>query len=386
MSPASGSRFPSLDGLRGVAILLVVTHNLNVVTDPSGVGAHLMATLLEHGWIGVQLFFVLSGFLITGILMDSRDAPHHYLAFFGARVFRILPLYYLTLFIVFVLLPAVGHALGGSHSMIWPLALFVSNWTQAFQPGESPLPHFWSLAVEEQFYLVWPFLVRRLSAGGVVKLCLALTGVALIARLALIQFHWPSAAVYEFSVCRMDALACGAAAAALLRMPASRAWLLARPLALTGAALGVLVTGAVLTQGYPQYATSTQTLGYLTLALAFALLVLGAVGADLSVVPARWAGVLRLAWLRRIGWYSYAMYVVHVPLHAALGMPVLKALGWYDSSALGVGLAYDLVGTVAVVAIGALSFHAFESHFLRWKTRFTESLAKSARGTAVVAS
>jgi len=113
------------------------------------------------------------------------------------------------------------------------------------------------------------------------------------------------------------------------------------------------------------------------------VMVLMAASADIGQWPSRWIAPLRHAGLRRVGLYSYAMYVVHVPLHAALGMPVLKALGWYDSSALGAGLVYDMVGTVAVVAVGALSFHAFESHFLRWKVRFTQSLARRTPGPAV---
>src|SRR6266852_9355595 len=101
------ARLPTLDGLRAIAILLVVPHNLNLIAMRGG-GAGLLVAGLHRGWIGVQLFFVLSGFLITSILLDARDAPDYYRSFFVRRVLRIFPLYYATLLVLFVLLPALG--------------------------------------------------------------------------------------------------------------------------------------------------------------------------------------------------------------------------------------------------------------------------------------
>src|SRR5690349_3858611 len=94
------ARLPVLDGLRAVAILLVVPHNLNLIATFSG--TQLAVAALHRGWIGVQLFFVLSGFLITGILLDARDSPHYYRSFFVRRALRIFPLYYATLLVLFV--------------------------------------------------------------------------------------------------------------------------------------------------------------------------------------------------------------------------------------------------------------------------------------------
>src|SRR5205814_3960566 len=100
------ARLPTLDGLRAIAILLVVPHNLDLIATFDG--AQLVVAALHRGWIGVQLFFVLSGFLITGILLDARDAPDYYRSFFVRRALRIFPLYYATLLVLFVLLPALG--------------------------------------------------------------------------------------------------------------------------------------------------------------------------------------------------------------------------------------------------------------------------------------
>ena len=306
-TPAVPPRLPVLDGVRGIAILLVVTHNLNLLTDPTGLAARFAVAGLERGWLGVQLFFVLSGFLITGILIDSRDHPRPYSQFFTSRALRILPLYYATLLVVFGLLPLLQAGAAATPLTLGSLALFVSNWVQPFQPGDSPLPHFWSLAVEEQFYLLWPFAIARLNPKAILRLCAAVALAALASRALLIGLSFPSAAVYQFSICRMDALACGGAAAALLRWPEARAWLIARPLQVLLMGAGVVLAGAAASHGYTQYALGTQTAGYTALSIGFAAIVLALACTDLGPTPSRWAAPLRSAWLRRFGLYSYAM-------------------------------------------------------------------------------
>jgi len=368
-TPAVPPRLPVLDGVRGIAILLVVTHNLNLLTDPSGLAARLVVAGLERGWLGVQLFFVLSGFLITGILIDSRDDPRPYSQFFTSRALRILPLYYGTLLVVFGLLPLLHVGTAATPLTIGSLVLFVSNWVQPFQPGDSPLPHFWSLAVEEQFYLLWPFAIARLSPKGIVRLCVAVALAALAARALLIGLAFPSAAVYQFSICRMDALACGGAAAALLRWPAARAWLLQRPLQVLLIGAAIVLAGAAACHGYTQYQLTTQTAGYTALSIGFAAIVLALACADMTPAPARWAAPLRSAWLRRFGLYSYAMYVLHVPLHGHVGLPLLQSWGRAKPTELGAAAAYIAVGTLVSFAAGALSYHLFEVHFLRLKHR-----------------
>ncbi|MGH9886362.1 MAG: acyltransferase family protein, partial [bacterium] len=157
---------PALDGVRGAAILLVLAHNLNPFEGGRLVDQGV-SLAFNFGWVGVQLFFVLSGYLISGILLDSREAPGYYRAFFGRRVLRIFPLYYGMLLVCLVILPALGLApaalLADRAHSVW-LWTYLINWVEPFGVPVAAFPHFWSLAVEEQFYLVLaPLIVGGLT-------------------------------------------------------------------------------------------------------------------------------------------------------------------------------------------------------------------------------
>ena len=172
----------ALDGLRGIAILLVVAchfvSNLRITAD--GWASPLVA-FAHAGWAGVDLFFVLSGFLITGILVDARGSSSYFKAFYARRVLRILPAYYGFLFVIFVVLPAL-HVGAGDNAMLarqhqgwyW---LHLTNVMMALDelPGHGPYPStlFWSLAVEEQFYFIWPAIVALCSTNTLRKVCIA---------------------------------------------------------------------------------------------------------------------------------------------------------------------------------------------------------------------
>ncbi len=365
---AFGRHLLSLDGIRGLAILWVIPHNAldYLHAPPSGV-LHLLAEISHPGWIGVQLFFALSGFLITGGLLDARGASNYFRAFYARRTLRIMPLYYATLVALLIgtllLRPPAEAARAVSHQL-W-LWTFLSNWSEAF--GVSDLygfSHFWSLAVEEQFYLLWPLLVYRLDARRVLMACGWVILGAFIVRCVLAAIGTPDGWIYTFTICRIDALAFGAAGAALLRVPdlreTARKWL--KPA--SWATLGLFLFGVVITRGYATSELSCQTIGYTILALSSAVLVTGSAlaGGTRALIPS----LLSWAPLRSIGKYSYAMYVFHEPLHKLVGLPFLiahttagtiaKAAPWYALSI--VALCYGLAW---------LSYHLFEKHFLRMK-------------------
>jgi len=366
------ARLPTLDGLRAIAILLVVPHNLNLMVTSGGI-AHVFIAALYRGWIGVELFFVLSGFLITGILLDARDAPDYYRSFFVRRVLRIFPLYYATLIVLFVLLPALGllpASFKRDPMVELSLWAYFSNWYGAFHQGPDAVSHFWSLAVEEQFYLLWPFVIHRRSAEWVMRLCFAIAAAALALRVAVLLTGTPG--IYTFLVTRMDALALGGAVAAAFRVPSAASWTLDHRRFLIAASVLSLLAGAVISRGYYFTDPMTLTLGLSFLAIAFALLVAAGVAAD-RLGAAGWLGALRWSFLRRVAKYSYAMYVLSVPLHFLVGKPALSALG-LDPGSVVVGFTYIVVGTALSFLAAAASFHLFEVHFLNLKDRLAPAL------------
>jgi peptidoglycan/LPS O-acetylase OafA/YrhL len=371
-SPAFAARLPTLDGIRGLAIGLVLCHNLQLLDDPHGVLARLFEMGLDRGWVGVQLFFVLSGFLITGILLDTQSAPNHFRSFFARRALRIFPVYYLMLLVVLVLLPLLGvtHNIPppGLQSQL-PFWLYYANWTAPSGPSQFTLSHVWSLAVEEQFYWIWPLVLYRLSVRQCLIVCVSVAGAALAIRMGMVAANMNPEAMYKFSFCRMDALALGGAAAAAMRLPGAAQWLGRWRGTVLSFALLLLLAGLLVTRGYGRVSPLTQGVGYSVLALVFCLFIALAANAD----QGRDHGVaraLRAAPLRALGKYSYGMYVFHWPLHELLGVRVLAALGVQRSGDVLTSVLYIGAAGTASLLLAMLSYHFIEAPILGWKRLF----------------
>lgn len=378
MSPTlSLKELPSLDGVRGIAILMVLAHNLTILDGANRAPARFVELVLNFGWAGVQLFFVLSGFLISRILLQTRSSPNYYQSFFVRRILRIFPLYYAALLILLVVLPALQampeYAEANRHEQTW-LWFYLVNWTEPFRSTHGPLAHFWSLAVEEQFYLVWPFVVYRCTPAKLVQVSLAISVGALLIRIAMRVDGAPSEAVYMFTICRMDALALGATAAALTQMPvhwkkiiAFRGWLWV-------VAAGLFAAGAVISRGlYPRSDALGQTAGYSILALVFMFVILAAVATDqidAEEPHPRALRVLRWPVLRVMGKYSYGIYIIHWPLHDLLGKPWLESHGLRHTTNIAPATAYLAIGIGLSLALAMLIYHGFEVHFLALKRYF----------------
>ena len=232
------TRLPALDGVRGVAILLVILHN-QTGRYPS---LHLQQ-IFANGWMGVDLFFVLSGFLITGILVDSRQSEDYFKNFYARRCLRIWPLYYSLLFFMFVivpvLLPSEAHTVFDRSSPWWAYPLFLQNFLIPNPSGATgPLGVTWSLAIEEQYYLVWPWVVRYCSRSQVRSIALTVICLSPALRFYLSFQHVDT---YSNVFCRLDGLMMGALLALIVRsdtiLPSTftkRAWItlsVATPLA-----------------------------------------------------------------------------------------------------------------------------------------------------------
>ena len=359
--------------MRGCAILLVIaTHLASGTTAASGFDEVVLRTL-RAGWIGVDLFFVLSGFLITGILLDTRGDPRYYRVFFARRALRILPLYWLYLMLLVAAawwLPADPQRATLLTSLPWHAAYLtnvivaIRGWdVSGFQTG-----HLWSLSVEEQFYLVWPTLVlvagaRRLRDATVRAMLWvpALRAVAVAAGVLTLTTHL-------LTPLRADSFGAGALLAILIRDD-ERERLLPR-LRLAGTvAIGVLVAIAVYDRGLRYSSPLVRTSGYTLLALGFASLLERALRATPGSTLARTLGS---GTLRSIGRYSYSIYLFHPPVLLAFDTLILDRnfLPVIAGSRLPALIVYGVAFTAVMWVIGFTTWWTFERHFLRLKRHF----------------
>ena len=368
---------PVLDGLRGIAILTVMVFHFFRF---SGIYAHVrldrvLWTLASFGWCGVDLFFVLSGFLITGILCDTRARRGFYRTFYARRFLRILPLYYAFLGFCFFVLPIVARHPSAYQvdvsGQLWEWS-YLTNVRMAmggwFFVGWTYLGHFWSLAVEEQFYLIWPAVVAWASPRGLLRTCGLLFLVALLIRTYLC-WHGLLVASYVLTPTRMDSLAVGASLALIVRDPRLRVRA-ARWSGLTVALAGLgIVSIIVARRGFSDEDPVVSVLGIGLLALMFgSLLMLSLEARDGSPFK----GVLTFAPLRFFGKYSYALYVFHQPLTAWLpriGVVAMSVRGPSGMALPGQLLYTGIVGSISVLAAWT-SWHVWEKHFIRLKDRF----------------
>jgi peptidoglycan/LPS O-acetylase OafA/YrhL len=360
------ARLPALDGLRGLAALLVVMLHLTMqIQHPSTFGAIALKHVFAFGWSGVDLFFVLSGFLITGILDDAKGTSNYFRVFYARRVLRILPLYYGALLVLFTL-PHLVNAPGVARFIV---PLKDQLWYWFYLQNFHPLPplfvglagHFWSLAIEEQFYLVWPILILLLSRRSALWLCGLLLPLSIGYR-ALVGFVNPTLGLYTDTFAHLDGLAVGSALALVYRTPGAIDWIKRRLPAITAVSLIVIV--ALYTVAIPSI---RHVLLGSFLAVLFGCLLVYAVEQRNGLA----AKFFRSRVMRSFGRYSYGMYVLHVPL-----VPVAYLIGitparlaFFGSELIGVML-YIVLMLAVVTAAAWVSYTAYERHFLRLKRRF----------------
>lgn len=368
--PPSNQHIPALDGIRGLAILVVTFYRFSKGPETGSFIGDSVFSLLSWGQHGVDLFFVLSGFLITGILFDSKEKSNYLSSFFGRRALRIFPLYFGVLLVCFGLLPLFGATLfRAQEPHQWWIWLYGTNVFQSLQ-GDwclGPFDHFWSLAVEEHFYLVWPFVIGFFSRTSAMRVCVGLIVFSVVGRVLWMLGGGNEITPSVLTLFRADALAVGAWLALAAREPGGIRSLV------PAAWITMAVTGLLL---LPLLALHRRFLMIPEALLAWffgAFLVIGVTD----------RGESRLGWLwnnapmQTLGKYSYGMYV-YQNLFIVLLAPALTTndlILELESPMLG-RLCYMAIMTMVTFGIAMASWHLFENHFLKFKDYFAAGDAK----------
>jgi peptidoglycan/LPS O-acetylase OafA/YrhL len=366
-APRAASRAPGrvaeLDGLRGIAILLVLVFHFTPASGP----LYALAHVFQAGWIGVDLFFVLSGYLITGILLDSAGRSHYYRNFFARRSLRIFPLYYACLllyaFLTFYPSSIRWREFLGAGDGVWYLFYIgnVRGFLQNAWPGAAIMTPLWSLQVEEQFYWSFPFVVAAVKRRTLAAILAASVVAALLIRTVLV-FAMPANTIgpYVLMPCRMDALAMGGLVAIAAREKPE--WLKSRWIGrLTLVCAGVFLAVCLLVSETP-WSRAMRTFGYSALDLAFT-------GVLILLTGARAPALLKICRLRVLTWLgtiSYGLYLLHIPALNVVDRWLAPAL---HLAVRGSGAFF--VSCAVAIAAASLSWLAFESQVLRLKNRFT---------------
>jgi peptidoglycan/LPS O-acetylase OafA/YrhL len=366
-------RIPELDGLRGLAILLVMFYHIIQLANDLTNSTFLRSLdkLVAMGWVGVDIFFVLSGFLITSILLRTKQNKGYFTKFYARRILRIFPLYYIIITIIFVVVPLFDLSNASSLRAVWLWHYtFTSNWGNAFNliPIWFYIGPTWSLAIEEQFYLLWPSVVYLSNRRKLFFLSVSIIALSLVIRLVLLKFvvGWPIVLrfIYFSSFTRLDGLCVGALIAIAFQYEHWKQNLhrFAWPV------LGISITGIVacaITGSVSPFVRNfyLDSWGYTFLAFAAgALIVLVTTLPDHNIIRR----LFRNRIFTFLGKYSYSMYLIHVPIIYVLwnymtGIGRKSAQAWITF----VGLSFGLIILGAII-----TWHLVEKPMLNLKIYF----------------
>ncbi len=379
---------PQLDGVRGLAILVVTLYRFSQEIPTDHWLGRSLHSFFGLGDRGVDLFFVLSGFLITGVLLDSKGSKYYFTSFLARRSLRIFPLYFVALFLFLVAsqwVPAFQgmFALAGENQFyLWT---YLTNIKMSLDNAWSfgYLDHFWSLAVEEHFYLVWPLALFVCSRATALKLACALAITCAVSRTLFAFISDNAVAPFVLTWFRCDALLIGAILALKIREPGGLTSFRRWALAVFPACLAVGVAASVTDK---RLLTLPDSLWPLMWACVLVWLLHG----HETRLLARF---FNLSLLRKLGKYSYAMYVFQCPLIPIAGVvcsvPVLTN---FIGNAMVANLVYMIAMFGLTYGAGLLSWHLLEKHCMKLKAWFpsqkpvAERFAYASRNSSVLPS
>lgn len=335
---ATPERALHLDGLRFFAFFSVFLHH---------------ALKIPMLWAGVDVFFVISGYLITSILLKSREKPNYFSTFYIRRFLRIFPPYYLLITIVFIFFEK------SNFETIFYYYTYLSNFNDAFHYSSAvnSLSPMWSLAIEEQFYLVWPLFIWALGRKGIVWMSVILIILAPVLRFAVAIYagkHWPA---YFLLPCRADLLAAGSLLA-VVQMTATEAKFLkiSAQAAILAAVSAVIFVVAAISQN--DFRTGANSILFNT--LGYSLVMIMATGVVAYLVPRNNSFIGKFLAFRifvYLGTISYVLYLVHQLV--LIQVSLLDLPGWL----------YVVSSFTITVLIAACSWHFLEAPLQRYKSK-----------------
>ncbi|GEP88909.1 acyltransferase [Chitinophaga terrae (ex Kim and Jung 2007)] len=351
----SSLHIKQLDAVRGCAILLVLLYHFY--------GEY--AGVFNIGWTGVDLFFVLSGFLITGILTDSKQQASYFKNFYIKRVLRIFPIYFIVIGIILYLVPLFSSTaipdLPYYHNHQGWFWTYFQNWLFTIKgfPDDRVLRYTWSLCIEEQFYMFWPFIIYKFSAKNILRISIGFIVLANVLR--LLPLPVDNNYIYVNTFARIDALSVGALIAILIRT---------RKELLEKYATMIMLVSVIALLGNIAYTRSTFFMNlypvYTFIALFFGGLIVWSLSSN---APRPLQLIVNNPVFMFFGKYSYGLYLYHVPIHLWLTPWLFKIVQSYIHPALWNKLLISSAGLLVAIAVSVISFRFIETPFLNLKKK-----------------